>query len=170
MTRRRGQVPYNLLWRSVEAEVVPLCQQEDVGILAYSPLMAGLLSGKYTDPAAVPEGRQRTKHFNHTRTDRCYHEGPGAETETFSALAGIQSACDKAGVSMVDGSLGWLLAQPTVKSLVVGATSPEQMQRNCSQFAVRQPGFPLPSNISLPANCGLCGGAGCESATGIAHL
>ena len=54
-----------------------------VGILAYTPLMAGLLSGKYTDAASVPEGRQRTKHFNYTRTERCYHGGPGAEEETF---------------------------------------------------------------------------------------
>lgn len=81
-----NQVPYNLIWRSVEVDIVPVCEVEEVGILAYTPLMAGLLSGKYTDAACVPEGRQRTKHFNHTRTERCYHGGPGAEEKTFRSV------------------------------------------------------------------------------------
>ena len=88
-----NQVPYNLLWRSIEVDVVPVCEAEDVGILAYTPLMAGLLSGKYKDAASVPEGRQRTKHFNHTRTERCYHGGPGAEEETFRSVRTFMSLC-----------------------------------------------------------------------------
>lgn len=60
-----------------------------------------------------------------------YHNGPGAEDETFRAIAGLQTACDGAGgVSMVDASIGWLAAQPTVKSLIIGATSPEQIEAN----------------------------------------
>jgi aryl-alcohol dehydrogenase-like predicted oxidoreductase len=47
-------VPYNLLWRSIEDEVVPACAARGVGVLAYSPLMAGLLSGKYSEPEQVP--------------------------------------------------------------------------------------------------------------------
>ena len=43
------QVPYNLLWRSVEVDIVPVCEQEGVGVLAYTPLMAGLLAGKYCE-------------------------------------------------------------------------------------------------------------------------
>lgn len=129
-------MPYNLIWRSIEVDVVPVCEEEDVGVLAYTPLMAGLLTGKYTDADSVPEGRQRTKHFNHTRTDRCYHGGPGAEEETFQTLSKLQNVCDSVGVSMVDASIGWLLAQPTVKSLIVGATTPEQVVENCRQFAV----------------------------------
>ena len=58
-----------------------------VGIRADTPLMAGRLSGKETDAASVPEGRQRTKHFNYTRTERCYHGGPGAEEETFRSVS-----------------------------------------------------------------------------------
>ena len=92
-----NQLPYNLIWRSIEVDVVPVCEAEEVGILAYTPLMAGLLSGKYTDAASVPEGRQRTKHFNSARTDRCYHGGPGAEEETFRSvslcIAGVRTCC-----------------------------------------------------------------------------
>ncbi len=51
------------------------------------------------------------------------------------ALADMQKVCDSEGVTMVDASIGWLLAQPTVKSLIVGATTPEQIQQNCKQFA-----------------------------------
>lgn len=50
-------------------------------------------------------------------------------------LSDLQKVCDSAGVTMVDASIGWLLAQPKVKSLIVGATTPEQVVQNCKQFA-----------------------------------
>ena len=61
------QVPYNLLWRSIEYDIVPACEKYNIGILAYSPLQQGMLSGKYLTLDDVPEGRRRTRLFNAKR-------------------------------------------------------------------------------------------------------
>jgi len=51
-----NQLPYNLLWRAIEFDIVPLCLKHNVAILTYSSLQQGLLTGRFKDPAAVPEG------------------------------------------------------------------------------------------------------------------
>lgn len=55
---------YNLLWRSAEHEVIPLCKENNISILAYSPLQQGLLTGKFTKLDDVPMGRRLTKLFH----------------------------------------------------------------------------------------------------------
>ncbi|MHB9046056.1 MAG: aldo/keto reductase, partial [Pirellulales bacterium] len=55
------QLPYSLLTRAIEYEVLPRCRQRGVGVLCYSPLLLGLLSGKYADADSVPDGRARTR-------------------------------------------------------------------------------------------------------------
>jgi len=79
-----NQLPYNLLWRAIEHEILPRCKKDGIGVLAYSPLMHGLLADKYKTAAEVPDGRARSRHFN---TDRqlARHGEPGCETETFAA-------------------------------------------------------------------------------------
>lgn len=59
---------YNLLWRSAEFEVLPICKENGVGILAYSPLQQGLLSGRFAKPEDVPVGRKRGKLFSKERS------------------------------------------------------------------------------------------------------
>ena len=61
------QVPYSLLWRSVEYDILPLCSQNNIDVLAYSPLQQGLLSGKYLKLDDVLEGRRRTRLFSSNR-------------------------------------------------------------------------------------------------------
>ena len=58
------QMGYNLLWRSVEYDVQPICAKNNISILAYSPLQQGLLTGKFEKLEDVPEGRRRGKLFS----------------------------------------------------------------------------------------------------------
>ena len=58
------QFAYNLLWRGVEDEILPMCIKHNIGLLPYSPLQQGLLTGKFLKPEDVPIGRRRTKFFN----------------------------------------------------------------------------------------------------------
>ena len=60
------QVGYNLLWRSIEHEVLPVCKENNVSVLAYSPLQQGLLTGKFQTLDDIPEGRRRGKLFKNT--------------------------------------------------------------------------------------------------------
>ncbi|KAH3715127.1 hypothetical protein DPMN_057833 [Dreissena polymorpha] len=76
-----NQIGYNLLWRSPEREVIPICKDKDIAVLAYSPLQQGLLSGNYMTLQDVPEGRRRGKLFAPTRTylrvvggENCLHQ------------------------------------------------------------------------------------------------
>jgi aryl-alcohol dehydrogenase-like predicted oxidoreductase len=125
-----NQLPYNLLWRCIEFDVMPVAQQDNWGILAYSPLQQGLLTGKFTTAEEVPEGRRRTRHFKSSSTVLSRHGGGGCETETFAAIASLQKTCDGAGLLMGEVALAWLLAQPQVVSVIVGASKPSQIAAN----------------------------------------
>lgn len=124
-----NQLPYNLLWRAVEFEIQPLCVENSVGILCYSPLMQGLLTGKFKSPDDVPEGRARTRHFSCDRP-QSRHGEPGFEAETFATVEGIGRICDDIQQPMADVALAWLLHRPGVTCVLAGARRPEQIREN----------------------------------------
>ncbi|XP_070565685.1 uncharacterized oxidoreductase YccK-like [Ptychodera flava] len=126
-----NQVPYNLLWRAIEYEIIPECLKRNIGILAYSPLQQGLLSGRFSKPEDVPEGRRRTRHFSKDSTKLSRHGQTGAEAETFKTIGSIADVCKEANVSMSEASLSWILAQQGISAVVVGARTPEQVEENC---------------------------------------
>jgi myo-inositol catabolism protein IolS len=122
-----NQLPYSLLWRAIEHEILPKCIEEDIGILCYSPLMQGLLTGKYASPDDVPEGRARSRHFSKDRP-RVRHGEAGCEAETFAAIERIRQISASVGESMAKVSLAWLLAQPGVNAVLAGARKPGQIR------------------------------------------
>jgi len=121
------QLPYSLLWRAIEYEIRPKCIEEGIGILCYSPLMQGLLTGKYASPGDVPEGRARSRHFSKERP-RVRHGESGCEKETFSAIERIRQISASVGESMAKVSVAWLLAQPGVNAVLAGARKPDQIR------------------------------------------
>lgn len=126
-----NQLPYNLLWRAIEYDIVPICEKYDVGITSYSSLLHGILTGKFNSPDDVPEGRSRTRHFSSDR-EGPRHDEPGAEELTFETLEEIERIADDAGLGMTETSIAWNLAQPQIKSVIVGARSPEQIRQNAA--------------------------------------
>lgn len=129
------QLPYSLLARAIEYEIQPKCLDEGIGILAYSPLMQGLLTGKFASPDEVPEGRARTRHFSRERPGTRHGE-PGCEGATFAAIDEIQELCDELGVPMAQVALAWVLAQPGVTSVLAGARHPEQIVETAQAAAL----------------------------------
>ncbi len=123
------QLPYGLLSRAIEYQVLPRCRQEGVGVLCYSPLLLGLLSGKYADAASVPDGRARTRHFS-SRRAQTRHGEPGCERETFAAIARIREISGQIGRPMADVAVAWLLHQPGVTGVLAGIRSAAQAQEN----------------------------------------
>ena len=130
------QLPYGLLWRAVEDAILPRCRTAGLGILAYTPLAQGLLTGKFRTADEVPEGRARTRHFAGNRP-KSRHGEPGAEAEAFEAIDQIRGISERAGLSMTRVALAWVLAQPGVSSVLVGARRPEQIRENAKAAAVR---------------------------------
>lgn len=133
-----NQLPYSLLWRAVEYEIQPICLENEIGITAYSPLLHGLLTGKFETPADVPAGRARTRHFSADRP-KARHGTEGAEEETFAAINRIEEISRQAGMKMTKAAISWVAARPGVSSVIVGARNPEQIRENAKAGEVNLP-------------------------------
>jgi myo-inositol catabolism protein IolS len=123
-----NQLPYSLLWRAIKHEIQQTCIDAGIGILRYSALAQGLLTGKFSRPDEVPEGRARISLFS-THRPQARHSEPGCEDEMFAAIERIRTICSGIGQLMANVGLTWLLHQPGVASVVAGARRPEQIQQ-----------------------------------------
>jgi aryl-alcohol dehydrogenase-like predicted oxidoreductase len=112
------QNEYSLLKREPEAELLPLCEELDIAFIPYYPLASGLLTGKYRRDAAPPENA-RLSSREQIATD--------AQWDVVEALSAYAR---ERGVELADVAIGALLAQPSVASVIAGATKPEQVRRN----------------------------------------
>lgn len=124
-----NQLAYNLLFRAIEYEILPMCAQEGISVLCYSPLMQGLLTGKFANAREVPDDRARTRHYSSERP-LARHSEAGAERETFAAVAQVQRIAEELGEPMAHVSVAWLLAQDGVTSVIVGGRNAEQVRSN----------------------------------------
>jgi aryl-alcohol dehydrogenase-like predicted oxidoreductase len=121
------QPPYNLLDRRVESEVIPLCQEYGLGVLPWSPLAFGILTGKYS--AGVPEDTRLSS--RPAMADR--PDFPAAIART----AELQKVAEQAGLSLVELSLAWLMQQPGVTAPIIGPRNREQLADNLAAADVR---------------------------------
>jgi myo-inositol catabolism protein IolS len=133
-----NQMNYSLLWRGIEYGVVPLCEKEGIGILTYSTLVHGLLSGRYDSLDAFPAGRARSRHFSGER-EHVRHGEPGHEELTSRTLSRISELCGEYGVSMVDAAYGWALHQPGVTSVLAGSRTVAQIEQNAAVADIEFP-------------------------------
>ncbi len=123
------QLPYSLLWRVIEREIQPLCVDSAVGIICYSALAQGLLTGRYENADEVPEGLTQSRWYSSERPLAAHGE-PGVESEVFTALQVMHSLSLEAGMSMATLALAWVKAQSAVTSFLVGARNPEELVWN----------------------------------------
>jgi aryl-alcohol dehydrogenase-like predicted oxidoreductase len=123
-----NQLPYSLLWRAIEYDIRQACVDAGIGILCYSTLAQGLLTGKFSSADEVPDGRARIRLFSSDRP-QARHGEPGCEEEMFAALDRIRAICDQVGQPMANVALAWLLQQPGVTSVLAGARSPDQIRQ-----------------------------------------
>ncbi|KAL3832428.1 hypothetical protein ACJMK2_024071 [Sinanodonta woodiana] len=124
------QLGYSLLWRSAEYEVIPICRENNINILAYSPLQQGLLSGKYSKLEDLPEGRRRGKLFSAESTKLSRHGQTGAEAEMFEFLQKMRDVCAKADVPMSKAAISWIMQKEPTSVAIVGCRTPEQVVEN----------------------------------------
>ncbi len=115
------QPPYNLVERDIEADLLPLCADQNVGVISYSPLAAGFLTGKYGRGTAVPQG---------TRFDVIPGHQPLYFTEQgYAVLDRLERATERSGHSMVQLALAWTLKQPHITSMLIGARNTAQVDQ-----------------------------------------
>jgi len=122
-----NQPQYNMLWRVVEPEIVPLCLREGIGQLAFQPLAQGVLTGKYRPGQEPPAGSRGTAGG---RAPTFIGRVLGTTLlERVQALLPLAGEC---GLSAAQLAIAWVLRQPGVSSVVAGATRPEQVTENAS--------------------------------------
>ena len=117
-----AQSEYSLLNRRIERELVPACQEYELGILPYFPLASGFLSGKYRPGEKPPEG---------TRLAAWGPRGEEVLSErNFAILGALEQFAEARGKTVLDVAIGWLASHPYVPSVIAGATKPEQVEEN----------------------------------------
>ncbi len=112
---------YNLLERSIEAELVPAAEKYGVGILPYFPLASGFLTGKYKKGEEAPKG---------TRLGSGATYGIDLSDENFDRIEKLTSFASERGHSLLELAMSWLASRPYVSSVIAGATRPEQVEQN----------------------------------------
>jgi aryl-alcohol dehydrogenase-like predicted oxidoreductase len=127
------QPQYNLLMRDVELEVVPACLDAGIGLLPWSPLAGGWLTGKYKRDQ-FPVGATRLGE-NPKRGGEAY-EPRAAQERTWAVLEALESVAKGKGLSMAEVALGWLVDRPSVTSVILGARTVEQLAENLKAAAV----------------------------------
>ncbi|HRK29758.1 MAG TPA: aldo/keto reductase [Tepidisphaeraceae bacterium] len=123
------QVNYSLLARGAEFALLPLCIERDVGLLCYSPLAQGLLTGRYTDFEQLPADRCRSRQFDGKRPGSRHGEA-GCEAETLQAMNAIRQIAAEQNIAMADLAVAWLLRQRGVRAVLCGASTPAQVHAN----------------------------------------
>ncbi|RUA16315.1 MAG: aldo/keto reductase [Clostridia bacterium] len=121
------QPHYNLAHRAeFEAELKPLCQSEKIGVIPYSPLAGGFLTGKYHHGAPSPDSARqegvRRRYFN---------------DYGWRVLAAVEKIADERGVQPVQISLAWLLSQPVITAPIIGANSADQLKPSLAAADIR---------------------------------
>lgn len=115
------QPPYNLVQREIESDVLPLCSAQNVGVISYSPLGAGFLTGKYRRNGPVPKG---------TRFEIIPgHQPIYMHDHGFAVLDRLLSVAERIGAPPPKVALSWVLHQPGVTSVLIGARSTEQVDQ-----------------------------------------
>jgi aryl-alcohol dehydrogenase-like predicted oxidoreductase len=120
------QAYYTIAGRDLERELVPFMRSEEVGLMVWSPLAGGLLSGKYGRDTKAEEGSRRT----------AFDFPPVDKERAYDAIDVMRGLAERKGVSVAQIALAWLLHQRVVTSVIVGAKRPEQLADNIAATEV----------------------------------
>ena len=125
-----SQPQYSMLWRAPEAEVIPLCEREQISQIVWSPLAQGVLTGKYRPDQPPPPDSRAASDSMSTFIGRLI------EPPVLRAVERLRPVAEQAGLSMPQLALAWVLRLDNVASAIVGASRPEQVHANASASAI----------------------------------
>jgi aryl-alcohol dehydrogenase-like predicted oxidoreductase len=126
-----NQPQYNMIWRVIESEVVPLCEKEGIGQIVWSPIAQGTLTGKYLPGAAPPAGSRATDSIG----SRFIAEYLAADI--LGRVQQLRPVAEEAGLTLSQLAVAWTLQNPNVSAAIVGASRPEQVRENVRASGVR---------------------------------
>jgi aryl-alcohol dehydrogenase-like predicted oxidoreductase len=127
-----NQPQYSMLWRVIEAEVIPTCEELGIGQVVFSPIAQGVLTAKYVPGQAPPPGSRATD------------DKSGAEfiarlmtDEVLNTVQQLKPLAEQAGLTMAQLAIAWVLQNPNVSAAIIGASRPEQVVDNAKAAGVK---------------------------------
>jgi len=127
-----NQPQYNMLWRVIEAEVVPACEELGLGQIVWSPIAQGALTGKYKPGATPPEGSRATDQAGGANMIKHW-----LDADILRRVQELAPIAEEAGLSTAQLAIAWVLQNDNVASAIVGASRPEQVEDNVKAAGVR---------------------------------
>jgi aryl-alcohol dehydrogenase-like predicted oxidoreductase len=125
-----SQPQYSLLYRVPEREVIPLCEQNGISQIVWSPLAQGTLTGKYKPGEPPPAGSRAASHEMGWAMDRF------RDDDVLAAVQRLRPIADGLGITMAQLALAWVLRLDNVASAIIGASRPEQVEDNAAASGV----------------------------------
>jgi aryl-alcohol dehydrogenase-like predicted oxidoreductase len=125
-----NQPQYNMLWRVIEAEVVPACRELGMGQIVFSPIAQGVLTGKYRPGTPPPFGSRAADAEGYS------YLHPYLREEVLTRVQLLRPLAAEAGLTMAQLSIAWTLQNPQVAAAIVGASRPAQIAENCAAAGV----------------------------------
>ncbi|MGO4583761.1 aldo/keto reductase family protein [Arthrobacter sp. 2RAF6] len=117
-----SQPQYNMLWRVIEAEVVPACDELGITQVCWSPLAQGVLTGKYDGGRSVPSASRFTSEDGALKTEHKF-----MQPQVLERVEKLKPIAEDLGVPLATLAVAWVLANPNVSAAIVGASRPEQL-------------------------------------------
>ena len=119
------QPRYNVLYREIETELLPLCREAGVGVIVFNPLAGGLLTGKHAPGARPDPGSRFGERMG--ATAQAYRRRYWQD-EALAAVASLKAFFDGRGKALASAAVAWVLEQSGITAAIVGASRPDQLQ------------------------------------------
>ena len=126
-----NQPQYNMIWRVIESEVVPVSEREGLGQLVWSPLAGGVLTGKYGPGEKLPSGSRAAD----PKSEK-FLADKVSDQALLERVQGLEPLAAEAGLSMAQLALAWVLQNRNVSTAIIGASRPEQVEKNVQAAGV----------------------------------
>jgi aryl-alcohol dehydrogenase-like predicted oxidoreductase len=127
-----NQPQYSMLWRVIEAEVIPASEELGLSQIVWSPIAQGVLSGKYHPGKPAPEGSRATDSKGGSRMIERW-----MSDEVLTGVQQLKPIAEEAGLTMAQLSIAWVLQNKNVASAIMGASRPEQIEKNVAAAGVK---------------------------------
>jgi aryl-alcohol dehydrogenase-like predicted oxidoreductase len=135
-----NEMPYNIISRAIEAEIMPYCADQGIEIISSMTLQQGVLAGIYKTADDVPPHQAHSRHYAQERgkgTSR--HNEAGAEAEIFKTVALLRELSAALGVSVAQLSVAWVLTNPAIASALIGSRNEQELEDNIKASELKLP-------------------------------
>jgi len=126
-----NQPQYNMIWRVIESDVIPLCEKEGIGQIVFSPIGQGALTGKYRPGEPVPPESRASDPTGSGFIQRFLDD------DLLRRVAGLAPIAAEAGLTPAQLAVAWVLQNPNVSAAIIGATRPDQVRENVKAAGIR---------------------------------